>query len=107
MWDRIDRWERILARRPSSRRNSWGSRRSGSGPNAPRGFSGPNAPKMITVVLSVALALAGLVLTDTISIGFVSDLLANTGIDFTREHGYWMLLGSPGILILGSLLPGL
>lgn len=106
VWDRIDRWERILARRPSSRRNSWGRRRSGSGPDAPGGFSGPNAPRMITVVLSIALAIAGLVVTDTVSIGFVSDLLAKTGVAFTLEHGYWMLLGSPALLIIGSLLPG-
>jgi hypothetical protein len=70
------------------------------------GFSGPNAPRMITVLLSVALAVAGLVVTGAVTIGFVSDLLAKTNVHFTREHGYWMLLGSPVLLIIGSLFRG-
>ena len=65
-----------------------------------------NAPRMITVVLAIVLTVAGLSLT-ILPIDFVNDLLLKTGIDFTRELGYWMLLGSPALLIVGSLFPGI
>ena len=103
VWDRIDQWERILRRSRRGRSRYNRSSRS-SGPDTLS--IGPNAPRMITVIASIALAIAGLVVTGTVDIGFVSDLLAKTDIAFTREHGYWMLLGSPALLILGSLLPG-
>jgi hypothetical protein len=104
MWDRIDRWERVLRRSQRGRSRYNRSSRS-SGPDTLS--IGPNAPRMITVIASIALAIAGLVVTGTVDIGFVSDLLAKTGVDFTREHGYWMLLGSPVLLIIGSLFPGI
>ncbi|MCA1726922.1 MAG: hypothetical protein LC722_04525 [Actinobacteria bacterium] len=106
IWDTIERFERTL-RHTSRSTGRWNRSRSRSGSTDEASFSlRPNAPRMITVLLSVALAVAGLVVTGTLEIGFVSDLLAKTGYAFTREHGYWMLLGSPALLIVGSLLPG-
>lgn len=103
MWQRIERMERAM-RRPGSR--SYRRRSGRTSDDSTLSFR-PNAPRMITVVAAVALTVAGLVLTDTVSIGFVSDLLAQSGVEFTREHGFWMLLGSPVLLIVGSLLPGI
>jgi len=62
---------------------------------------------MVTVILAIALTLAGLTVSGTLSIGFVGDLLARSGQHFTRQQGYLMLLASPVLLILGSLLSGL
>jgi hypothetical protein len=62
---------------------------------------------MVTVILSIALILAGLTASGTLSIGFVNDLLKQANLDFTRDQGYLLLLGSPVVLILGSLLPGI
>ena len=62
---------------------------------------------MVTVVVSIALILVGLTVSGTLSIGFVNDLLARTDYTFTQQQGYWMLLASPVLLILGSLLSGL
>jgi len=66
----------------------------------------PNAPRMVTVVLAIALTLVGLSRTGY-PIGFVNDLLRSAGLHVTREQGYWALLGSPLVLIAGSLLPNL
>ena len=61
---------------------------------------------MVTVILAVALTLAGLAVTVQ-PIGFVNDALSGMGIDLTREQGWWALLLSPVLLIAGSFLPNL
>lgn len=65
-----------------------------------------NAPKMVTIVVAVALTVVGLSVT-ILPIDPVNRLLAETGVDITREHGYWALLASPVLLIAGSLFRGL
>jgi hypothetical protein len=66
----------------------------------------PNAPRMVTLVAAVALTLVGLSVT-ILPIGFVNDVLTSADLQITREQGYWCLLGSPILLVLGSLLPNL
>lgn len=66
----------------------------------------PNAPRMITLLLAIALTIVGLSVT-TLHIGFVDDLLKSADVKLTREQGFWALLASPVLLILGSLLPNL
>ena len=61
---------------------------------------------MVTVILAVALTLAGLAVTIQ-PIGFVNDALSAMGLDLTREQGWWALLLSPVLLIAGSFLPNL
>lgn len=65
-----------------------------------------NAPKTITVVAAIALTLVGLHVT-ILHIGFVRSALDAANVKLTRDQGYWCLLGSPILLILGSLLRGL
>jgi hypothetical protein len=99
IWDTIDKFENLLSRTRST------TSRVGSEVG---GFSfRPNAPRMVTVILSIALILAGLTASGTLSIGFVNDLLKQANLDFTRDQGYLLLLGSPVVLILGSLFPGI
>ena len=99
IWDTIDRFESLLSRT----RSTTGRVGSEVGKFSFR----PNAPRMVTVILSIALILAGLTVSGTLNIGFVNDLLKQANLDFTRDQGYLLLLGSPVILILGSLLPGI
>ncbi len=65
-----------------------------------------NAPRIVTVLLALALTVVGLSLT-VMPIAPVNDLLRETGVRLTREHGYWALLASPLLLVLGSFLKGL
>jgi hypothetical protein len=67
----------------------------------------PNAPRLVTLVLAVVLSVVGLTVSGTVSISFIDDLLKQTGWRLTQEQGFWMLLASPVLLILGSLLPNL
>ena len=67
-----------------------------------------NAPKLVTMALSVALTVAGLHLTGTITLPFVGEGLEQIGLAGLDEtDGYLALLGSPVLLILGSFLPNL
>lgn len=66
----------------------------------------PNAPRMITVLAAVVLTVVGLSVT-VFPIDFVNDLLREAGLRPTREQGFWALLVSPLLLVLGSLLPGM
>jgi hypothetical protein len=67
----------------------------------------PNAPRLITLILAVVLTVVGLTVSNTLEIAFIDSLIKDTGWKLTVEHGYWMLLASPVLLILGSLLPNL
>ena len=65
---------------------------------------------MVTVVIAVALAAVGLVLAWPIDslVGLlapVQDLLAPVGLGLDRQTGFICLLASPGLLVVGSLLP--
>ncbi|MBW3664471.1 MAG: hypothetical protein KY469_15325 [Actinobacteria bacterium] len=67
-----------------------------------------NAPRMVTVVLAVALTLAGLSLT-TFHVAAVDEavmeLVSGAGLELDpREAGWWALLLSPLLLTAGSLL---
>jgi hypothetical protein len=66
----------------------------------------PNAPRLITLVAAIALTLVGLHVT-ILHIGFVQDALKAADIKVTRDQGHWLLLASPILLALGSLLPNL
>lgn len=66
-----------------------------------------NAPKIITVVAGIVLTVVGLSASGVYSIGFVNDLLASAGIALTRDQAYFALVGSPLLLMAGSLLAGL
>jgi hypothetical protein len=105
IWDTIDRLEGAL--RGSAQRSG---RSVGAGDIVPKigklSFR-PNAPRMVTIILAIALILVGLTVSGTLTIGFVNDLLAQANLDLTRDQGYLLLLGSPVLLILGSLLPGI
>jgi hypothetical protein len=67
----------------------------------------PNAPRLITLILAVVLTVVGLTVSNTLEIAFIDSLIRDAGWELTVEHGYWMLLASPVLLILGSLLPNL
>ena len=105
IWGTIDRVEGMLRAGSASSGRRAGS--GGSGPRIGKPSFRPNAPRMVTVLASIALILLGLTVSGTVSIGFVSDLLARTDLQLTQEQGFWMLFASPVLLILGSLLPGL
>lgn len=67
-----------------------------------------NAPKLVTMALAVVLTIAGLHLTGTIDMPFVTTALKQIGLEgLSVQDGYLALLGSPLLLILGSLLPNL
>ena len=103
IWDAIDRVERLL-QSSSSRRGQ--ARSHGIDPDFTKFSFRPNPPKMVTIFLAIALILVGLSVSETVSIGFVNDLLS--GLDWapSQSQGYLMLVGSPVLLIIGSLLPG-
>jgi hypothetical protein len=67
----------------------------------------PNAPRLITLILAVVLTVVGLTVSNTLEIAFIDSLIRDAGWELTVENGYWMLLASPVLLILGSLLPNL
>lgn len=72
----------------------------------------PNPPRLVTVALAVALAVIGLVLALPIPAGLellgpVAEIVAPFGIALDRDLGYLCLFVSPGLLVAGSLLPGI
>ena len=81
-----------------------------------RGYGGdvglsfrPNAPRMVTVLLSIVLTVAGLTATGVAVIGPVADLLLELDLaaDDLLLYGKIALLASPGLLVLGSFFRGL
>ena len=98
----LDRILDVLVSRPGHR---YGNRnRSGYDDDASLSLK-PNAPRMITVVLSIALAVAGLVATGTLEIAAIADLLAEA--DLLREdYGHYALIASPALLVIGSFFRG-
>ena len=72
----------------------------------------PNPPKLITVVIALALVLVGLSAT-VLPIDFVNaalDLVQSTigtDIELTTEIAWLFLFAGNGLLIVGSLLPGI
>ena len=72
----------------------------------------PNPPRMITVVLAVALIVVGISAT-VFPVDFVDTALnvvqsyLGTDIEITREVGWLFLLAGDGLLVVGSLLPGI
>lgn len=70
----------------------------------------PNAPRMATVLIALALLVAGLGLTvfEVAAVeDRVSDFLRDNELDFsTEEAGFLALLGSNLALLVGSLLKG-
>lgn len=105
LWQTIDRIEQLL--RTPAQKSGRRARPGWTGPEVGKLSFRPNPPRMVTVILSIALILVGLSVSGTLTIGFVNDLLRNANIDLTRDQGYLVLLGSPVLLMLGSLLPGL
>ena len=72
----------------------------------------PNPPYMATVVIAVALMVIGLSLEGSVfSIAplnqVVGDALATVGIKASQELARIMTVGSPTLLIIGSLVPGI
>jgi hypothetical protein len=102
LWDAIDRIEQIL-QKPTIQR----ARARGLGPDITSLRFRPNPPKMVTLILAVLLAIVGLSVSGTLSIGLVDDLLKNLDWNLSVSEGYWLLFASPVLLIAGSLLPGL
>lgn len=72
----------------------------------------PNPPRLVTVVIALALIVVGLSAT-VFPIDFVNQALAivqdtiGTSIVVTTEVGWLFLLVGDGLLIAGSLLPGI
>jgi hypothetical protein len=67
-----------------------------------------NAPRLVTMALALALTIAGLHLTGTITMSWVTDALNQIGLEgLGKDEGYLALLGSPLLLIAGSFLPNL
>ena len=72
----------------------------------------PNPPYLATIVIAVLLMVIGLSLEGTlISISSlnqaVGDVLAAVGIKAGEELARLMILASPTLLIIGSLVPGI
>lgn len=77
----------------------------------------PNAPRMITVLIAVALLVVGIAGT-LIDPDTVNDLIRDLGLPNGLERdilglvgdrtvAYACLFGSPMLLVIGSLLPGI
>lgn len=66
----------------------------------------PNAPRLITIAVAIGLTLVGLAVT-VHPIQPVLDLLDKAGIEPTREQGWWALVLSPALLVVGSLFRGI
>ena len=72
----------------------------------------PNPPYLATVVIAVVLMVIGLSLEGSlISIAalnqVVGDALAAVGLKASHELARIMIIGSPTLLIIGSLVPGI
>lgn len=92
----------LLMKRPEVRDRARRARKDGIGLS-----TRPNAPKLVTIIVAVALTVLGLVVTDTIAIPAITDLLADNDITLSKEQGWLALLGSPALLVAGSFLRGL
>lgn len=91
---------RLLMNRSSVRNRS----RRGS---EPIGISRrPNAPKLVTCAVAIGLTLVGLAVT-VHPIQPILDLLKDNEITVTREQGWWALVASPALLVVGSLFRGI
>ena len=72
----------------------------------------PNPPKLITVVIAFALIIVGISAT-VFPIDFVNQALdlvqstIGTDIEVTSQLAWLFLLAGDGLLIVGSLLPGI
>jgi hypothetical protein len=66
----------------------------------------PNAPRFVTIVLAVALTVVGLAVT-VHPIKPVLDLLDKAGVEPTRKQGWWALVASPALLVVGSFFRGI
>lgn len=66
----------------------------------------PNAPRFVTCVLAVGLTVVGLAVTIH-PIQPILDLLADNDIRVTREQGWWALVASPALLVVGSFFRGI
>ena len=98
----IGRVVELLLSRPEVRRRGRRPRRGDIGLSAR-----PNAPRFVTILVAVALTLVGLVVTGTVEIGPVADLLARADLSLTEEQGWLALAASPALLVAGSFLRGL
>ena len=72
----------------------------------------PNPPYMATIVIAVVLMVIGLSLEGSlISVASlnqaVGDALATVGIKASQELARLMIVASPTLLIIGSLVPGI
>jgi hypothetical protein len=72
----------------------------------------PNPPYLATIVIAVLLMVIGLSLEGSlISIATlnqaVGDVLATVGIKASQELARLMIVASPTLLIIGSLVPGI
>ena len=73
----------------------------------------PNPPRMITVAIAVALAVVGVVFALPMDAGvavlepILEPFLTPIGLSVDRELGYLALFLSSGLLVAGSLLPGI
>jgi hypothetical protein len=72
----------------------------------------PNPPYLATIVIAVVLMVIGLSLEGSlISVAslnqVVGDLLATVGIKASEELARLMIIASPTLLIIGSLVPGI
>ena len=69
---------------------------------------------MVTVIAAIALLVIGLswtilpipALNEFIAVN-LAPVLASYGLPYGRDLAYWFLLGSPVLLIAGSLFPGI
>jgi hypothetical protein len=72
----------------------------------------PNPPYLATIVIAVVLMVIGLSLEGSlVSIATlnnaVGDVLATVGIKASQELARLMMVASPTLLIIGSLVPGI
>lgn len=77
----------------------------------------PNPPRMVTVLIALALlgvGIAGTLLERDSVVDFISGLSLPRGVErdiigllVDRTIGYACLFGSPMLLVIGSLLPGI
>ena len=73
----------------------------------------PNPPRMITVVVAVGLAVIGVVFALPMDAGVAvlepipEPLLTPIGLSADRELGYLAMYLSSGLLVAGSLVPGI
>ncbi len=72
----------------------------------------PNPPRMVTVVLALVLAVVGVALAWPVEpllalLAPVTEPVAAMGLPMNDTTGFLALLASSGLLVAGSLLPGI